>query len=250
MRYFITIRYLGTRYCGWQRQPNGLSVQQCLEEALSTVLRVSVSVVGAGRTDAGVHADKMIAHFDVESPLSDSASVVRALNSLLPPDIAVYEIRRVQAEAHARFDAISRRYRYTIVQRKDPMRMHTATRCGYGLNVERMNEAAALLLEYQDMTSFSKLHTDVKTNNCIVTEARWECADDCQLIFHISANRFLRNMVRAVVGTLLDVGRGRLSVDDFRKIIEARDRSQASTSAPAEGLSLVEIEYPASVWLD
>lgn len=247
MRYFVEIRYLGTHYCGWQRQPNGLSVQQCVEEALSTVWRTDISIVGAGRTDAGVHADQMFAHFDASQPL-DTKTVVRSLNSLLPQDIAVYSVRSVKDDAHARFDALKRRYRYTITRRKDPMLTLTATRCEYQLDIESMNAAAALLMQYTDMTSFSKLHTDVKTNDCVVTEAHWHYEGEHLLVFHIVANRFLRNMVRAIVGTLLDVGRGRLSVDDFRAVIESRNRSRASTSAPAEGLSLIEIEYPPEIW--
>ncbi|HBZ34049.1 MAG TPA: tRNA pseudouridine(38-40) synthase TruA [Bacteroidales bacterium] len=248
MRYFLEISYLGTHYCGWQRQPNGISVQQLIEEALTTLLRSTTSIVGAGRTDAGVHGEVMIAHFDTASGIN-IAGVIRGLNSLLPPDIAVHDIRRVTDEAHARFSALNRRYRYTIVQRKDPMRLLTAARIEYRLDITAMNQAAEALLRHTDMTSFSKLHTDVKTNDCHVTEARWQHSDEHTLTFHITANRFLRNMVRAVVGTLLDVGRGKITVQDFENIIIARERGRAGTSAPAQGLALIDITYPDNIYL-
>ena len=217
-RYFIYLSYDGAAYHGWQIQPNGLSVQECLMRALSTLLRREVDVVGAGRTDAGVHASLMVAHFDADAPV-DSVLLADKLNRLLPPDIAIHCIRPVRPEP----------YRCRLFRTPD---------------FDRMNEAAATLSDYTDFTSFSKLHTDVKTNNCRIMHAAWTQVDDVTWVFTIRADRFLRNMVRAIVGTLLDVGRGKLTVGDFRRIIEQKDRCRAGTSAPAEGLFLADITYP------
>lgn len=241
-RYFIYLSFDGTNYHGWQIQPNGASVQETLMKALSTFLRREIEVVGAGRTDAGVHARLMVAHFDFDTEL-DGEVVTDKLNRLLPPDIAVYGVRRVKPEAHARFDATSRTYKYYIHTRKDPFRRGYSWRIFQPLDFERMNEAAQTLFDYTDFTSFSKLHTDVKTNNCRIYKAGWEREGDVW-VFTIQADRFLRNMVRAIVGTLLEVGRGKLTVDGFRQVIEAKDRGRAGTSAPGHALYLVDVTYP------
>lgn len=242
-RYFIYLAYDGTAYHGWQVQPNGISVQECLMKALSTLLRRQVEVVGAGRTDAGVHAALMVAHFDSETPL-DEALMTDKLNRLLPPDIVVFRLCPVVPEAHARFSATSRTYRYYVTTAKDIFHRPYRCRLFHTPDFALMNRAAATLMDYTDFTSFSKLHTDVKTNNCKVTLAEWTQVDDSTWVFTIRADRFLRNMVRAVVGTLLEVGRGKLSVDGFRRIVEQKDRCKAGTSAPAGALFLVDVTYP------
>ena len=201
-RYFIYLSYDGTNYHGWQIQPNGISVQEVLMKALSTFLRKPVEVVGAGRTDAGVHARLMVAHFDFDTEL-DCATVVDKLNRLLPPDVAVHRVRRVKSDAHARFDATYRTYKYYITTCKDPFSRAFSWRIFQTLDFEKMNEAAQTLFDYIDFTSFSKLHTDVKTNNCKMMYARWEQIGEHNWVFTIQADRFLRNMVRAVVGTLV-----------------------------------------------
>ena len=268
MRYFITLSYDGTRYHGWQIQPNGDSVQQRLQEALSTLLQQPIEVVGAGRTDTGVHARMMVAHFDSTPPLGGDRGGLLAykLNRLLPPDIAVQDIRQVSDDMHARFSATSRTYHYFIHTYKDPFLQAYSWQVPYKLDFERMNEAAKVLLEYKDFTSFSKVNTDVKTNLCDIKEAYWSpvhcpngqwsmvfprlqsrlgarASKNGQWCFTITANRFLRNMVRAIVGTLVEVGRGKLSTDDLRHIIEAKDRCQAGESVPAKGLFLIDIKY-------
>lgn len=247
-RYFIYLAYDGTNYHGWQIQPNGASVQEMLMKALATFLRCPVEVVGAGRTDAGVHARLMIAHFDFERPL-DPATVVDKLNRLLPPDIAVYQVRPVTPEAHARFDATSRTYKYYLTTRKDPFTRAYAWRVFQPLDFERMNEAARTLFDYTDFTSFSKLHTDVKTNNCRIMQAYWEQVGEYEWVFTIQADRFLRNMVRAIVGTLVEVGRGKLTVEGFRKVIEEKNRCSAGSSVPGQALFLVGVTYPDSLFL-
>lgn len=249
-RYFIYLAYDGTNYHGWQIQPNGISVQECLMKALSTFLRCEIEVVGAGRTDAGVHASLMVAHFDYEG-LLDTVSVTDKLNRLLPPDISVYRACHVKPDAHARFDATARTYKYYVTTAKYPFNRQYRCRIFNPLDYERMNEAARTLYEYADFTSFSKLHTDVKTNICHITHAEWTKAadDDSTWVFTIRADRFLRNMVRAIVGTLIEVGRGKLSVEDFRRIIEQKDRCKAGTSAPGNALFLVNVEYPADIFV-
>ena len=249
MRYFIWLSYTGGAYCGWQRQPNGMSVQQRVEEALATILRQPTPLTGAGRTDAGVHARRMAAHLDTDIPIDDPAGLVGRLNRLLPPDIAVWSLDAVRPDAHARFSATARTYEYTVTGIKDPFAPPAVHRMALrGVDFEAMNRAAATLLDYRDFTSFSKLHTDVKTNLCHVTRAEWQRRGDLWT-FTITADRFLRNMVRAIVGTLFEVGRGRLSEEGFRHVIEALDRSQAGDSAAAEGLALVEVRYPADLFL-
>ena len=241
-RYFIYLAYDGTNYHGWQIQPNGISVQECLMKALSTFLRREIEVIGAGRTDAGVHASLMVAHFDSDE-LLDTTSVTDKLNRLLPPDISIYRVCRVRPDTHARFDATARTYKYYVTTSKYPFNRQYRWRLYNQLNYERMNEAARILFEYNDFTSFSKLHTDVKTNNCHIQHAGWTQEGDTW-VFTIRADRFLRNMVRAIVGTLLEVGRGRLTIDGFRNVIEAKDRCKAGTSVPGHALFLVDVTYP------
>jgi len=245
MRYFLELSYQGTAYHGWQRQENALSVQQVLEEALTLLLRNSTRVSGAGRTDTGVHASYYVAHFDTETPLNERFCY--QMNALLPDDIAVRRVAAVPEEAHARFNALEREYTYRILQEKNPFRRDTAWQFLADLDVARMNEAAAILPHYRDFTTFSKLHSDNKTCICRVFSATWEEMPG-ELLFSIRADRFLRNMVRSIVGTLVNVGRGRLTVEAFRKIVERRDRNLASTSAPAQGLFLTDVRYEASIF--
>ena len=247
-RYFIYFSYDGAAYHGWQVQPNAVTVQQVLEEALATLMRVPVPLVGAGRTDAGVNAECMVAHADFPCEV-DAAHIVYKLNRLLPPDIAVSDLRRVKDDAHARFDAVSRRYCYRVVTAKSPFSRRYAMRVPKDIDFDAMNSAAALLGEYTDFTSFSKLHTDVKTNNCKVTHAAWRRMGENEWVFEIEADRFLRNMVRAIVGTLLLVGRGKLDIDGFRKVIENKARGEAGDSAMGEALFLVGVEYPDTIFL-
>ncbi|MCD8292772.1 MAG: tRNA pseudouridine(38-40) synthase TruA [Prevotellaceae bacterium] len=242
-RYFLYIAYDGAAYHGWQIQPNGITVQERLMQALETSLRRATEVTGAGRTDTGVNASLMVAHFDAEAPV-DTAALTEKLNSLLPADIAVKRIRAVIPTAHARFDATSRTYRYYLSTAKSPFRRAYSYRVFKTPDFELMNEAASLLAAYTDFTSFSKLHTDTKTNNCRVTQARWTQVDQITWVFTITADRFLRDMVRAIVGTLLEVGRGKLTLDGFRRVVEGRDRSLAGTSVPAHALFLCDISYP------
>ena len=238
-RYFMQLGYRGAPFSGWQVQPGAVTVQSVLEQALTTLLRTPTAVVGAGRTDAGVNASMMVAHFDADRLLEP-----RAVNSLVGPDIAVYGIRQVHNDAHARFDAIARTYHYRAVERKSPF-LYPLTWLTRPLDYELMNRAAALLLETDDFTSFAKLHSDAKTNICKVTRAEW-VADPATggMTFVITANRFLRNMVRAVVGTLVDVGRGKMTVEEFAGVIAARNRCAAGTSMPPQALYLAAVEYP------
>ena len=246
-RYFIYLSYNGKPFCGWQIQPNGITVQQRIEEALSTILRRPMSIVGAGRTDAGVHAQLMVAHFDSEEPISDLPFLADKLNRLLPKDIAIDRIVPVAPDAHARFDATSRTYKYYLTAKKNPFNYDWVYRYIGKLDYDLMNEACRVLFEYTDFTSFSKLHTDVKTNNCRIMEAGWKQEGDVW-VFTLRADRFLRNMVRAIVGTLLEVGRGKLSLSGFREVIEAKDRGRAGTSAPGHALYLVDVTYPEKIF--
>ena len=241
-RYFITLSYDGTNYHGWQVQPNGNSVQEELQRALSLLLREPIAITGAGRTDAGVHARMMVAHFDTDQPV-DCAQLAYKLNRLLPKDIAVQRVEPVEAEMHARFSATSRTYHYFIHTHKDPFCRQYSCELHYDLDFELMNEAAQVLMEYDDFGAFCKSHADVKTTLCQVTEARWEQLTETQWRFTITANRFLRNMVRAVVGTLVDVGRHRLTVNDFRRIVEGKQRTDAGESMPGCALFLVDVRY-------
>ena len=242
-RYFLQLSYKGARYHGWQIQPNAVSVQEVMENALSTLLREKISVVGAGRTDTGVHASFFVLHFDSSNETIDGEKFVFRLNSFLPGDIAVQQIYPVSQDAHARFSALSRTYHYYISTEKNPFTTETAYTYTVNLDMEAMNEAAKTLFGFEDFTSFSRLHTDVKTNNCKIMQAEWSRAGE-QLIFTVKADRFLRNMVRAIVGTLLEVGRGKMSIGEFRTVIEKKDRGAAGASAPAHGLFLAHIEYP------
>lgn len=244
-RYFMHLAYNGATFHGWQRQPNAISVQQVLEEALSTVTRTQVAVTGAGRTDAGVNASCMVAHFDLPFQITDEEGMVRGINSLIGRDIAVYSITPVHDDAHARFDATSRTYHYYAIHCKSPFFHRLAWQAPPLLDYEAMNRAADLLLEVDDFTSFAKLHTDNKTNICHVTHARWhEIAAGQGHVFVITADRFLRNMVRAVVGTLVDVGRGKIDQDGFKAIINAKDRCSAGISMPPQALYLQSVTYP------
>jgi tRNA pseudouridine38-40 synthase len=247
VRYFITFTYRGTDFHGSQTQPNGNTVQAEMEQAFATILRTPVALTFAGRTDAGVHADKMVAHFDVEKAVP--ANFAARLNNLLPDSIAIRDLQRVTDEAHARFDALERTYHYRITMRKDPFACQTRTRVKEGLDFEAMNEAAQILLGKQDFASFCRVHTDVKTTICDVREARWVVENEYEAYFVITADRFLRNMVRAVVGTLFEVGRGKMTQAQLADIIAAKDRCKAGHSAPAEGLSLVEIKYPKNLFI-
>ncbi len=243
-RYAIQISYNGGRYFGWQRQPKDISVQEVLEKAFSTILREEITITGAGRTDTGVHASFYIAHFDTENEIADPVQLTFKLNRFLPADIAIQKISPVKNDFHARFSAVSRTYKYFISTVKNPFTTETSFQYTVPLNVDLMNQAAKMLFEFTDFTSFSKLHTDVKTNNCKIYQAEWEKQGD-QLVFTIKADRFLRNMVRAIVGTLIEVGKGKISIEEFVEIIERKDRGEAGTSVPPQGLFLVDIEYNA-----
>ena len=247
-RYFIELSFMGSRYFGWQVQPGHITVQEVLEKCFSAFLGTPVAVTGAGRTDTGVHASFFVAHFDAERLPCDLEDMVYKLNRFLPEDISLHRIRPVIPEAHARFSALSRTYRYVISRKKDPFFADTSFRYLLPLDMEKMNSAAALLLNHSDFTSFSKLHTDTKTNICKVSEAFWE-EKDHQLVFTITADRFLRNMVRAITGTLLEVGKGKLSVEGFEEIILKKDRCAAGMSMSAKGLFLIGIGYPEDIYL-
>ena len=241
MRYFIELSYKGTNYHGWQMQRDATSVQEEINKAISTILQEEIQVVGAGRTDAGVHASQMFAHFDTLANLSDEH--IYKFNSILPNDIVIHSIKNVLDDKHARFDAISRSYEYRIYLGRNPFLLETTWQFYQKeLDLEKMNEAASILQEYEDFESFSKVKTDVKTFNCEVTKAAWKQEGE-YLTFYITANRFLRNMVRAIVGTLIEVGLGKKSIQDFRQIIESKKRSEAGLSVPAQGLFLTKIKY-------
>lgn len=241
-RYFIRLGYRGASFHGWQIQPNAVSVQEEVERAFSTVLRVPVLIVGAGRTDTGVNARIMYAHFDYDGILPEKGKLLVSLNRLVGRDIAIYDIIPVADDAHARFDAVERTYKYFVTFQKTPFLYQLSWHCPNGLDIERMNEAARLLLETEDFTSFAKLHSDAKTNICKVTKAKWTMEGEIG-VFTISADRFLRNMVRAIVGTLVDVGRGQMTVEEFRNIIERKDRCAAGQSMPGEALFLWDVKY-------
>ena len=242
MRRFIQLSYDGAAYHGWQKQPNARSVQQTLQEALSTLLQTDIEVVGAGRTDAGVSARMMVAHFET-SKACDNEQLVYKLNKLLPHDIAVQRIWEVPDEMHARFSATSRTYHYYIHTRKDPFVRQYSWLVTFPLDFARMNEAASRLPDFDDFTSFSKVNTDTKTNLCNVTEAHWTQEGENTWRFTITANRFLRNMVRAIVGTLIEVGRGRMTLDEFCQVIEQKNRCSAGDSVPGHALFLVDVSY-------
>lgn len=241
VRYFIEFSYNGKNYFGYQIQPNAVSVQEEMEKALSTILREDIKTTGAGRTDTGVHAKKIFAHFDTEKVLGQD--LPRKLNSFLPPDISVKRIFQVKDDFHARFDATYRTYEYYISLDKNPFTQDSAWQhWRRSLDINTMNEACKILFEYEDFTSFAKLHTDNKTNLCKIYKAEWE-REGSELKFTVSANRFLRNMVRAIVGTMVDIGAGKLKPEDLRTVIENKNRNSAGTSAPAHGLYLVDVGY-------
>ncbi len=242
VRYFIHFAYDGTNYHGWQIQPDANSVQEELQKALSVLLRHDVEIVGAGRTDAGVHARQMVAHFEWDGQLDCQQTAYR-LGRMLPRDIAIYRMEPVANDMHARFSAVRRTYHYYLHTERDPFCRQYSCELHYDLDFERMNEAGRILCTYEDFGAFCKSHSDVKTTLCKVSEAHWIQVDSTHWYFRISANRFLRNMVRAVVGTMIDVGRGRITLDDFRKIVEGKQRTQAGESMPAHALFLEEIEY-------
>lgn len=242
MRYFIWFSYDGSRYHGWQVQPNGVTVQSELERSLSLLLREPVTVTGAGRTDAGVHARVMAAHFDTEAVV-DSPTLVKKLNGLLPYDISVSRVEQVDGDLHARFSAVSRTYHYYVHTRKNPFVRLYSQELHYQLDFSRMNEAGRILMEYDDFGAFCKAGSDVKTTICHVTHAQWHQTSSTEWYFEITANRFLRNMVRAVVGTLVEVGRGRMSLEEFRLVIEGKQRTMAGESMPAKALFLEDVQY-------
>lgn len=242
MRYFIELQYDGTAYCGWQRQPDAVTVQGTIEDKLSMLRRTPTEIVGAGRTDTGVNASFYVAHFDSDTEV-DCHQLRYKLNKVLPDDIAIMRIYEVEPEKHARFDAKMREYTYFLTVHKAPFRRFSAWHFAVDLDVEKMNEAAAKLLEYEDFTSFAKLNSNNKTNICHVTHAEWVVESDGTLRFTIRADRFLRNMIRAIVGTLVDVGRGRYTVEQFEEIIASKDLSRSSAGAPACGLFLSDVQY-------
>jgi tRNA pseudouridine38-40 synthase len=241
MRYFIKFSYNGTHYHGWQHQPNAVSVQETLNKALTIILNTSIDVMGAGRTDTGVHAQQMFAHFDFDLEI-DAPTIVHKLNSFLPKDIAIYNIIKVNEEAHARFHAKSRTYEYHITTQKNVFQEDLSWCFSQKLDLNKMNEASHLLLNYTDFQCFSKVHTDVNTFNCKIQQAFW-IQNENQIIFTIKADRFLRNMVRAIVGTMINIGIEKVSLPEFISIIESKDRKKAGFSVPAKGLFLTKIEY-------
>ncbi|TLX76587.1 tRNA pseudouridine(38-40) synthase TruA [Labilibacter sediminis] len=242
-RYFMELAYNGKNFHGWQVQPNAITVQEVLDDCMSKILGENIHVVGCGRTDTGVHASYFVAHFESEKEAIDEALFCHKLNRFLSKDIVIYSLSRVDDDTHSRFSAISRTYEYRLVTVKNPFLQDLAYQSHTDLDFEAMNKAAGLLFNYKDFTSFSKLHTDVKTNNCKIAEAQWELKNDCW-IFTIKADRFLRNMVRAIVGTLLAIGRGKMTLEEFCGVIEAKNRGKAGTSAPAQALFLVDVSYP------
>jgi tRNA pseudouridine38-40 synthase len=242
-RYFIKLAYNGKNYCGWQRQPNGITVQEVLENAFSTLLREKIDITGCGRTDTGVHAKQFFAHFDINTLIQcDLTTFVAKLNAFLPQDIVIYDVFLVENDKHARFSAISRRYEYNISLQKNPFLSDFFYQINFDLNVEKMQQACEILMTYTDFSAFSKSKTQTFTNDCKILQASWQQRPN-ELVFNIEANRFLRNMVRAIVGTMLEIGQGRLSLEDFKKVIESKNRSNAGTSVPAHALSLVEVKY-------
>jgi len=243
-RYFIELAYNGTPFCGWQIQDNAITVQSTLEEAFSRIMREPIALTGAGRTDTGVHAKKYIAHFDTFQELSekDCQDLCRKLNSYLRESIVIFKIYKVANDLHARFSAVSRTYQYFISLEKNPFTTDFSYELHGDLDVNRMNEACKILYKYTDFSCFSKAHTQTKTNFCTIQKAIWK-REKNTLIFTIQANRFLRNMVRSIVGTMIEIGQHKISLDDFRQIIESKNRSEAGLSVPAKGLFLVDVNY-------
>ena len=244
-RYFIELSYEGTNYHGWQIQPNSITVQEKLNHCLSTILSEEINVIGAGRTDTGVHAKQIFAHFDTESIVPYGLNL--KMNSFLPYDISIKKVFRVPNDAHARFDAVSRTYEYLITVSKNPFLNKRAWHFFKSLDLKKMNDASNILSNHTDFTSFSKLHTQTKTNNCKISSAKWTKIDNI-ISFEITADRFLRNMVRAIVGTLIDVGVGKIDLEEFNNIIIQKNRTLAGTSVPAHGLYLTKVNYPSNLW--
>jgi tRNA pseudouridine38-40 synthase len=244
-RYFIQLAFNGTKYHGWQVQPNAVTVQEVITKAVSVLTGEQVEITGAGRTDTGVHASFYVAHFDLNIK-KDPDFLCNKLNAFLPDDIIIKKIFPIESDYHARFSATSRTYRYSLSEIRQPFKKEFTAYYPHKLNIELMREACAILKEYTDFTSFSKLHTDVKTNNCIIYYADWKIESDI-IFFEISADRFLRNMVRSIVGTMIDIGRGKTTLQGLREIIEAKNRSRAGTSVPAKGLFLFDIRYPEEI---
>ena len=242
MRYFIEFAYKGTNYHGWQYQPNAISIQETLTNALTTILKTTIELVGAGRTDTGVHAKQMFAHFNYDAEI-ETSHLVHKLNSFLPKDIAVINFHKVHNEAHARFDAKKRTYEYHIHTQKEVFECDDSWYYNKSLNINLMNEACKILFQHTDFECFSKVHTDVSTFNCIIYEAHWKQIND-KIVFTISADRFLRNMVRAIVGTMINIGLEKVSLQEFEEIINSKDRKKAGFSVPAHGLYLTKVEYP------
>jgi tRNA pseudouridine38-40 synthase len=248
-RYFIFISFKGTSYHGWQIQPKAITIQKILDEALTMILGEKISTTGAGRTDAGVHALVFCAHFDSSDPdLTANKNLIFRLNRFLPDDITVTGIRKVVPDSNARYSAISRTYKYHISRTKDPFNDDSSWFIHGDLDIESMNRASEILLNHSDFTSFSRLHSDSKTNFCKVYSARWEQSGS-RLTFTIKADRFLRNMVRAITGTMVEVGKGKINPDEFERIILLKDRSSAGMSAPAKGLFLEAVEYPEEIFI-
>jgi tRNA pseudouridine38-40 synthase len=243
-RYFVRLDYNGAPFHGWQIQPNAITVQELLQHAFSHLLKEPIPITGCGRTDTGVNAKNFMAHFDSsQSNLEENETLIHKLNRYLPNEILIHKIKRMHTDAHSRFDATQRTYKYYVSQNKSPF-LHSLRHYHYGLlNIEAMNQAANKLFDYIDFTSFSKVDTDVKTNNCVIKEAFWAYEGN-DLVFTISADRFLRNMVRAIVGTLLNVGKDKISVDEFCQIIESKNRSNAGSSVPGKALFLIQVNYP------
>lgn len=245
-RYFIELSYNGKNYHGWQIQQNAITIQEVLNNKLSTLLNQEIYVVGCGRTDTGVHASQFFAHFDIETKLNEIEKLIFKLNRFLPEDIAIHNIFEVNKDASSRFDAISRTYKYYISLNKSPFIVDTSYQITYNFDIDKMNKASEILYNYKDFSCFSKSGTQTATNNCEITFANWEKIDG-KLIFAITANRFLRNMVRAIVGTLIEIGKGDIEPEEIKNIIKSKSRSKAGTSAPAKGLFLTEIQYPENI---
>jgi len=247
LRYFIELSYNGEAYHGWQNQPNAISVQEVVEDGLSKLLKTKIEVAGAGRTDSGVHAEQMFAHFDYTNAI-EVEELIYKLNSFLPDSISVQNIFEVQSDAHARFDALSRTYNYKIALKKDVFNYQGTYYLRHKLDVVKMNEAANILFQYRNFKCFSRSNTDVKTYNCEIKLAKWNLVGN-QLIFTIRADRFLRNMVRAIVGTMLDIGCGKTTIEQFHEIIKSENRVNAGASVPAQGLYLSVIEYNKHIFI-
>jgi tRNA pseudouridine38-40 synthase len=241
LRYFIKLAYKGTNYHGWQFQPDADSVQETINKALSLLLKTTIDIVGAGRTDTGVHAKEMYAHFDFETEI-DTPQLLHKLNSFLPKDIVIFDIIKVADESHARFDAVKRTYEYHIHTMKDAFQNDGSYQYQQPLNIDKMNKACKVLFQHNDFECFSKVHTDVHTFNCVIFEANWK-KEGNKIVFTITADRFLRNMVRAIVGTMINIGTEKITLADFEKIIESKDRGKSGFSVPAHGLYLTKIEY-------